>query len=772
MRIMLVVGQLLLMLASSSSSQTVSSNCQETCGGVTVPYPFSIGEGCFLNEYFSIRCNVTPPASAPKPYLWNSNIEALDISLDGELRIHTYIGKDCYTESGARGVPFSSTKNKFTAIGCDTFGMIEGANGWGFSSGCLSVCTGMEDVKDGASNGIGCCQTSIPDMLLKSNASVGSWNNHTNVWSFNPCSYAFIVEEKSFTFSREDLSGMRNRTLVPSVLDWAVWNESCAEAAKDPATFACKEHSECFDFPDVPGYRCNCSSGYEGNPYLGCVDIDECVDPEKNPCKGICHNVEGSYTCSCPKGYHGDGKKGEDAQGCIADSKSSHLLVILVGVGVGIAVLLFSAGFVYLGLKKSKLIRLKEQYYKQNGGLLLQQQLHERDPTTNAAKVFSAEDLEKATEHFDQSKIVGRGGFGTVYKGILPNNMVVAIKKSKLVDESQTEQFVNEVTVLSQINHRNVVKLLGCCFETEVPLLVYEFVNNGTLFDHIHSPSKSSKMSWEIRLRIASESAGVLSYLHSTASIPIIHRDIKLTNVLLDDNYTAKVADFGASRLVPLDQDELSTMVQGTLGYLDPEYLHTSQLTEKSDVYSFGVVLVELLTRKKAFSFDRPEEERCLAMYFLSELKEDRLFQIVEEVIANEDNAQVRKVANLANRCLRLKGEERPTMKEVAIELDEIKAKSNHLWMSSVDLIREEAIHLLGETPDATMYMDCSNDDKYNAKLFALAKPSGNTLAASVHQRPSIATKITNTREALEAKDRQSPRGLGSRRGSRASPAS
>ncbi|XP_048131317.1 putative wall-associated receptor kinase-like 16 [Rhodamnia argentea] len=719
MRMMLAVGQLLLILASSSSSQTVSSNCQETCGGVAVPYPFGIGEGCFLNEYFSIRCNVTPPASAPKPYLWNSNIEILNISLDGELRIHTYIGKDCYTESGVRlphstafarlaAFPLSSTKNKFTAIGCDTFGLIEGANGRGFSSGCLSVCTGMEDVKDGACNGIGCCQTSIPDMLLKSNASVGSWNNHTNVWSFNPCSYAFIVEEKSFTFSREDLRGMRNRTLVPSVLDWAVWKETCAEAAKDPATFACKAHSECFDFADVPGYRCNCSSGYEGNPYLGCVDIDECGDPAKNPCDGICHNVEGSYTCSCRKGYHGDGQKGEDAQGCIADRKSSPLVVILVGVGVGIVVLLFTAGFLYLGLKKRKLIRLKEQYFKQNGGLLLQQQLHERDRTTNAAKVFSAEELEKATEHYDQSRIVGRGGFGTVYKGILPNNIVVAIKKSKLVDESQTEQFINEVIVLSQINHRNVVKLLGCCLETEVPLLVYEFVNNGTLFDHIHSPSKSSKMSWEIRLRIASESAGVLSYLHSAASIPIIHRDIKSTNILLDANYTAKVADFGASRLVPLDQDELSTMVQGTLGYLDPEYLHTSQLTEKSDVYSFGVVLVELLTGKKALSFDRPEEERSLAMYFLSALKEDRLFQIVEELIVNEDNEQVRKVANLAKRCLRLKGEERPTMKEVAIELDAIRAMANHPWVSINLNPPEETVHLLGQMTDPIVYADSS----------------------------------------------------------------
>ncbi|PIA65108.1 hypothetical protein AQUCO_00100534v1 [Aquilegia coerulea] len=335
-------------------------------------------------------------------------------------------------------------------------------------------------------------------------------------------------------------------------------------------------------------------------------------------------------------------------------------------------------------MKKRRLIRLKEKFFQQNGGLLLKQQISSRE-AVESTKIFTAEELKLATSNYDQQRILGQGGSGTVYKGILPDLRIVAIKKSKVIDQSQLGQFINEVVILTQINHRHVVKLLGCCLETEVPLLVYEFVSNGTLFHHLHNRSGAlSSISWKDRLRIAAETAGALAYLHSAASIPIIHRDVKSANILLDDHYTAKVADFGASRLNPLEQTLISTLVQGTMGYLDPEYFHTSQLTEKSDVYSFGVVLVELLTGEKPLCFERSQEQRNLAAYFIMSIREKHLFQILEAGIMNEGKTQqLHAVAEIAKRCLNSKGEERPSMKEVAAELEGLRGFERHSWIQS-----------------------------------------------------------------------------------------
>ncbi|PIN12513.1 Serine/threonine protein kinase [Handroanthus impetiginosus] len=693
---------ILIIIASSPSSLSATPpnfpiakpNCTDRCGNLSIPYPFGTTPECYHNYSFFVTCNQT--FNPPKPFLWNSSIEITDISRDGQLRILQFIAHDCYSRNGTRvfsnspwiyfprSLTVNNTANKITIIGCDTLGFILGRRlNRNYTTGCAAMCDAKDDLIEGSCTGLGCCQTSIPKQVWRVELTLRSFSNFSKVSSFNNCSYAFLVEESAFRFSPENLTSLRNVEKLPMVVDWAIGNGTCKEAKRNASSYACKSvNSMCYKPYNGYGYRCSCFLGYQGNPYLidGCQDINECEDPHLNICEKRCVNTIGSFHCICPKEYHGDGRK--DGRGCIRGE--SLALKLATGISSGIIVLLLIAAWLRVELKRRRKLKTRQTFFLQNGGVLLQEKITRRTKSSDAATIFSELQLQKATNNFHKDTIIGQGGFGTVYKGFLSDNRVVAIKKSKKVNPDQVEQFINEMIILSQINHRNIVKLLGCCLETEVPLLVYEFISNGTLFEHIHDETKAHSLSWEMRLKIAAETANVLAYLHSAASTPIIHRDVKSANILLDNNLTAKVSDFGDSRLVPLDQTQLSTMVHGTSGYLDPEYMQTNKLTAKSDVYSFGVVLVELLTGKTALSFARPEEDRNLANLFLSVMKQERLFEILEDNVVKEgNNEQLMKVAMVAKSCLYVKGDDRPSMKEVAIELEGLILGEKHPWIQT-----------------------------------------------------------------------------------------
>ncbi|SPT20430.1 unnamed protein product [Triticum aestivum] len=368
-------------------------------------------------------------------------------------------------------------------------------------------------------------------------------------------------------------------------------------------------------------------------------------------------NVPGTYRCLAKKGI---------------TSLPGLITVIAISAGSGILFALLGIAKITNKLKQRRAKKLRQKFFKKNHGLLLQQLISSNKDIAERTRIFSLEELEQATNKFDQNRILGGGGHGTVYKGILSDQHVVAIKKAKIVVQREIDQFINEVVILSQTNHRNVVKLFGCCLETEVPLLVYEFISNGTLSYHLHGQSENP-LSWKDRLKIALETARAIAYLHSAASISVYHRDIKCANILLTDTLTAKVSDFGASRSIAIDETGILTAVQGTYGYLDPEYYYTSRLTEKSDVYSFGVILAELLTRVAPVFSSHSSESTSLASHFLSLIRDNRFLDILDTQIVEEGGAEdAEVVARLTEACLSLKGEERPTMRQVETTLEDV----------------------------------------------------------------------------------------------------
>uniref|UniRef100_A0A0E0LWJ3 Protein kinase domain-containing protein n=1 Tax=Oryza punctata TaxID=4537 RepID=A0A0E0LWJ3_ORYPU len=623
-----VFSLLLMMPLAAPPAKIALGNCESTCGGVDIPYPFGTSYGCHRRG-FRVTCDRTH--RPPKLFLQSNGPEVLEISVrNATVRVRAVVWSFAAAGSNASDVvkvtvlpsnlrPYalSAARNALVVVGCG-FQLQAAARPTTTTrtpfGSCAPSCPAAEPsgLRHGRRecDGVGCCQAPIPAGITSSFHVNLSWLDRNATAAPPPPSWVapgarmVTVEKEWWSHRRNALAAKMSLLLssargadglvIPAVLDWALNASSCAAAAKR-SDFGCvSKNSECVNSTSsaAAGYVCRCNDGYDGNPYLP----GGCQDPRMRLAPGV---------------------------------------FLSMGVGIGMCLLLLVLAAIYAikRLRARKVKKVREYFFKQNRGLLLQQLV---DKDIAERMIFKREELEKATAKFDEARILGGGGHGTVYKGILLNQHVVAIKKSKFVIQKEIDEFINEVAILSQINHRNVVKLFGCCLRDRV----YEFIPNGTLYAHLHVGGSQRSLPWKDRLRIAFEVADSLAYLHSAASISIVHRDTKTSNILLDDRLTAKVSDFGASRGIAVDQSSVTTGIQGTHGYMDPEYCYTARLTDKSDVYSYGVMLVELLTRKKPSMYMSPEGA-SLVVHFTMLLNQDKLYDILDEQVIEEGEDEV-----------------------------------------------------------------------------------------------------------------------------------
>nr|XP_043638448.1 wall-associated receptor kinase-like 6 [Erigeron canadensis] len=692
-----------IVVTSSASPHIAKQDCSDRCGNVSIPFPFGIGLNCACNVWYAINC-----LNSSKPYLAAPTLNRLEVlSIDLVNRTVTVNSPTSVSDCQYPRPPglnssspqmksvdlerspfmFSGSRNKLVLEGCGNTVFWENGNPL---CGCSTVCRNYDSSTPSAVKirrreknnnclGITCCETRIPDHYyyspsrfdydyrLKSYMVELQTDDDRSAGS-SSCGSAFFVDEDLYVQGRFSNGGLVPVTLVWDLTDLDFLQITCCDPGGDsrysPTSSTVVQLA---NGTVVLLQTCNQSREFEGNVYLrdGCAVKEECAS---------CMAIGFHYSCDYDFNLNFT---------CIHDGVAyifpfyppSKMGVILgVSISMGIVFLVTSSYGLYRLIKKTKDKIRRKKFFKRNGGLLLKQQEEAQPSLVEKTILFTSRELDKATDNFNEDRILGRGGQGTVYKGMLVDGRIVAVKKSKIVDESQLEQFINEVVILSQVNHRNVVKLLGCCLETNVPMLVSEFIPNGTLYEHLHNETMEFPVSLNMRLQIATEIAGALAYLHSATSVPIYHRDIKTTNILLDDKYRAKVSDFGTSRFVSIDQTHLTTLVKGTFGYLDPEYFQSSQFTEKSDVYSFGVVLLELLTGERPISLTRFGEHRSLATYFMLAMKEGRVMSTFDATVIREGTRdELLSVANLAMRCLNLNGKSRPTMKEVAMDLETIR---------------------------------------------------------------------------------------------------
>ncbi|CAN6351841.1 unnamed protein product [Urochloa humidicola] len=698
--------------AQATQRPTTLAGCPDKCGDISIPYPFGMAPGCFVDG-FEVTCNST--FNPPRPFLavvpngdyplqqnadgyylstqewaelnnvWASPVELIDISLvHGEARAYAAVTTDCATNDTyhkfrrqATQFPASSpflvsqSRNVLTGIGWNIEAQLTmGLRSSGYKVACLSRLADPSFAQGGSCSGMGCCEANVTAGLL--GFSVTFVHKNSPLWGPNPCSYGMVLQRYWYNFSSEDLYGYegfsrKNPRGVPFVIDFAIRNGSCpgpAQGVSPPEHYACLSgNSSCVNATSGPGYLCKCWEHYDGNPYIpdGCQDIDECELRKQHPdlrvlypCSsdGVCKNRLGGYDCPCKPGMKGDGKAGTCTE------KFPLVAKVIVGAIGGFFLIAILSFAVLLHKEKKK---MRESFIK-NGGTILEK--------VQNIKIFKKEELKRITKNY--SIILGQGNFGVVYKGLI-NDFPVAVKMSNKVDSMQKEQFANEVIIQSQVIHKNIVRLLGCCLEVDVPILVYEFVSKGSLEDILHGGNKVP-LTLDLRLGIAAESAEGLAYMHCKTNTNIQHGDVKPANILLDDNFVPKISDFGISRLLARGKIEHASNVIGDNNYMDPVYRQTGLLTNKSDVYSFGIVLFELITGKKAAYGGDSSFIRTYLDTYITGMRENRAKELFEEVNkAQNDIEDLYSIVGITKECLNNDVDQRPEMTDIAERLQNIR---------------------------------------------------------------------------------------------------
>eukprot|EP01018_Ginkgo_biloba_P036584 Gb_17523 [translate_table: standard] len=282
--------------------------------------------------------------------------------------------------------------------------------------------------------------------------------------------------------------------------------------------------------------------------------------------------------------------------------------------------------------------------------------------------MYNLENLQVATENFHQNNKLGEGGFGSVYKGIMSDGREIAVKKLSLRSAQGKREFINEVKLVANIRHRNLVKLVGCCTEGPERLLVYEYLPNKSLDTILFHPEKREQLNWQKRYNIILGVARGLLYLHEDSELRIIHRDIKANNILLDDKLNPKIADFGLARLFPQDETHVHTRVAGTYGYMAPEYAMRGQLSVKADVYSFGVLLLEIVTGRKNTDSNLPLEAQNILEWIWRLYKRGQILDVIDEVVVRScPEEQALRCIHVGLLCTQADSAARPQISDVIL---------------------------------------------------------------------------------------------------------